>query len=156
VVVSQRWHHGCEGLRESLGRATACCSRPVSALSLISERLSAVACDQHGSAYPYGQRAYQGGQKCTQTDVMAVRLWFDQRIPLANASNTASGFDADTVFTFYDLNALQDEYRHEKGSVIEVLAHHPQPHCSSSTPDPVGLVASLDSSAVTERCPCLG
>jgi len=66
---------------------------------------------------------------------MAVRLWFDQRIPLANASNTASGFDADTVFTFYDLNALQDEYRDEQGSVIEVLAHYHPPLLS--TPDSV-------------------
>ena len=41
------------------------------------------------------------------TDVMAVRLWFDKKVAMANTSNVGSGFDSFTGFTFYDLNALQ-------------------------------------------------
>lgn len=51
---------------------------------------------------------------------MAIRLWLDRRIELPNASNIGSRFDNSTGFTFYDLNQLQDEYRNEEFSVVEV------------------------------------
>ncbi|GAQ79859.1 Amine oxidase [Klebsormidium nitens] len=57
-------------------------------------------------------------------DVLAARLWLDRRVTPPNPSNVFSGFDATTGGTFFDLNALQDEYRNEAGSVIEVDFYH--------------------------------
>mmetsp|Transcript_12269 Transcript_12269/g.34490 ORF Transcript_12269/g.34490 Transcript_12269/m.34490 type:complete len:405 (+) Transcript_12269:168-1382(+) len=52
--------------------------------------------------------------------VMAVRLWFDRRLQMRTPSNVLSGIDPGVGGTFYNLNALQDEYRNATGSVIEV------------------------------------
>jgi uncharacterized protein with NAD-binding domain and iron-sulfur cluster len=57
-------------------------------------------------------------------DVLATRLWFDRKINIRHPSNACFGFDATTGWTFFDLNALQDEYRDEPGSVIEADFYH--------------------------------
>jgi uncharacterized protein with NAD-binding domain and iron-sulfur cluster len=57
-------------------------------------------------------------------DVMATRLWFDQKIDVPLSSNACFGFDPTTGWTFFDLNALQDEYQDEPGSVIEADFYH--------------------------------
>jgi uncharacterized protein with NAD-binding domain and iron-sulfur cluster len=57
-------------------------------------------------------------------DVLAVRLWFDRRIDIPLPSNAGFGFDPTTGWTFFDLNALHDEYQQESGSVIEVDFYH--------------------------------
>jgi len=57
-------------------------------------------------------------------DVLATRLWFDRQIEIPLPSNACFGFDATTGWTFFDLNALQDEYRNEPGSVIEADFYH--------------------------------
>jgi uncharacterized protein with NAD-binding domain and iron-sulfur cluster len=57
-------------------------------------------------------------------DVLATRLWFDRPIPVPRASNACFGFDATTGWTFFDLNALHDEYRDEPGTVIEADFYH--------------------------------
>ena len=57
-------------------------------------------------------------------DVMAVRLWFDRRVDLPRPSNACFGFDPTTGWTFFDLNALHDEFRDAPGSVIEVDYYH--------------------------------
>ncbi|MEG3437640.1 FAD-dependent oxidoreductase [Pannus brasiliensis CCIBt3594] len=57
-------------------------------------------------------------------DVLAVRLWFDRKIPVPLPSNACFGFDPTTGWTFFDLNALHDEYREESGSVIEADFYH--------------------------------
>ncbi|MEM7727418.1 MAG: FAD-dependent oxidoreductase [Cyanobacteria bacterium P01_A01_bin.45] len=57
-------------------------------------------------------------------DVLATRLWFDKKVSIPRPSNACFGFDATTGWTFFDLNALHDEYKDETGSVIEVDFYH--------------------------------
>jgi uncharacterized protein with NAD-binding domain and iron-sulfur cluster len=57
-------------------------------------------------------------------DVLATRLWFDQKVNIPLPSNACFGFDATTGWTFFDLNTLQDEYQQETGSVIEADFYH--------------------------------
>jgi uncharacterized protein with NAD-binding domain and iron-sulfur cluster len=57
-------------------------------------------------------------------DVLAVRLWFDRKVSIPLPSNACFGFHATTGWTFFDLNALHDEYQDEAGSVIEVDYYH--------------------------------
>lgn len=57
-------------------------------------------------------------------DVLAVRLWFDRKVEIPQPSNACFGFHSTTGWTFFDLNALHDEYRDEPGSVIEVDFYH--------------------------------
>jgi uncharacterized protein with NAD-binding domain and iron-sulfur cluster len=57
-------------------------------------------------------------------DVLAVRLWFDRKIDIPLPSNACFGFNPTTGWTFFDLNALHDEYRDEPGTVIEADFYH--------------------------------
>lgn len=57
-------------------------------------------------------------------DVLAIRLWFDRLVTVPRPSNACFGFDETTGWTFFDLNALHDEYREVSGSVIEVDFYH--------------------------------
>ncbi|MCU0527051.1 MAG: FAD-dependent oxidoreductase [Elainella sp. Prado103] len=57
-------------------------------------------------------------------DVLATRLWFDRPVPVPLPSNACFGFDATTGWTFFDLNALHDEWQPEPGSVIEADFYH--------------------------------
>ena len=40
-------------------------------------------------------------------DCIAVRLWFDRRVPTRFPANVLAGFEQDTGATFFDLNYLQ-------------------------------------------------
>jgi uncharacterized protein with NAD-binding domain and iron-sulfur cluster len=57
-------------------------------------------------------------------DVLATRLWFDKKVSIPRPSNAGFGFHPTTGWTFFDLNALHDEYRDAPGSVIEVDFYH--------------------------------
>ncbi|NET09326.1 MAG: NAD(P)-binding protein [Merismopedia sp. SIO2A8] len=57
-------------------------------------------------------------------DVLATRLWFDRPVQVPLPSNACFGFDNTTGWTFFDLNALHDEWRDAEGSVIEVDFYH--------------------------------
>ncbi|MBD2446653.1 FAD-dependent oxidoreductase [Nostoc sp. FACHB-152] len=57
-------------------------------------------------------------------DVLATRLWFDRKIDVPRPSNACFGFDTTTGWTFFDLNALHDEYLNEPGTVIEADFYH--------------------------------
>lgn len=57
-------------------------------------------------------------------DVLATRLWFDRKIDIPKPSNACFGFHPTTGWTFFDLNALHDQYRHAPGSVVEVDFYH--------------------------------
>ncbi len=57
-------------------------------------------------------------------DVLAVRLWFDRKIDIPLPSNACFGFNPTTGWTFFDLNAIHDEYRNEPGTVIEADFYH--------------------------------
>ena len=57
-------------------------------------------------------------------DVLATRLWFDRKIAIPHPSNACFGFNSTTGWTFFDLNALHDEYKSEPGTVIEADFYH--------------------------------
>jgi hypothetical protein len=57
-------------------------------------------------------------------DILATRLWLDQRIILRNPSNVIAGFEPSTGATLFDLNALQTEFADDVGSVLEVDFFH--------------------------------
>ncbi|EDX85566.1 FAD dependent oxidoreductase, putative [Synechococcus sp. PCC 7335] len=57
-------------------------------------------------------------------DVLAARLWFDRKIDIPLPSNACFGFHQTTGWTFFDLNALHDEYNSEPGTVVEVDYYH--------------------------------
>lgn len=57
-------------------------------------------------------------------DALATRLWFDRKISIRHPSNACFGFDPTTGWTFFDLNALHDEYCDELDSVIEADFYH--------------------------------
>ncbi|HEY9620230.1 MAG TPA: FAD-dependent oxidoreductase, partial [Crinalium sp.] len=57
-------------------------------------------------------------------DVLATRLWCDRKISIPRASNACFGFDASTGWTFFDLNALHDEFRDAPGTVVEADFYH--------------------------------
>lgn len=57
-------------------------------------------------------------------DVLATRLWFDRKIDIPLPSNACFGFHQTTGWTFFDLNALHDEYKNESGTVVEVDYYH--------------------------------
>ncbi|MDF5718674.1 MAG: FAD-dependent oxidoreductase [Rhizonema sp. NSF051] len=57
-------------------------------------------------------------------DVLATRLWFDRKINIPRPSNACFGFDPTTGWTFFDLNALHDEYYDEPGTVVEADFYH--------------------------------
>ncbi|KKJ00986.1 hydroxysqualene dehydroxylase [Prochlorothrix hollandica] len=70
------------------------------------------------------RREFRDVQNLGAIDVLASRLWFDRKLTLPRPSNACFGFEPTTGWTFFDLNALQDEYRDAPGSVIEVDFYH--------------------------------
>ena len=73
-------------------------------------------------------------------DVLATRLWFDRKIDIPRPSNACFGFDKTTGWTFFDLNALHDEYRDEPGTVIEADFYHANQFLSLKNEDIIPLV----------------
>jgi uncharacterized protein with NAD-binding domain and iron-sulfur cluster len=67
---------------------------------------------------------FQNVQNLGAVDILATRLWFDRKVAVPRASNACFGFDRTTGWTFFDLNALHDEYRNEPGTVIEADFYH--------------------------------
>jgi len=70
------------------------------------------------------QTEFRDLQNLKSVDVLATRLWFDRKISIPKPSNACFGFNATTGWTFFDLNALHDEYGEEAGSVVEVDFYH--------------------------------
>jgi uncharacterized protein with NAD-binding domain and iron-sulfur cluster len=73
-------------------------------------------------------------------DVLATRLWFDRQIHIPRPSNACFGFDQSTGWTFFDLNALHDEYRNEPGTVVEVDFYHANQFLALSDEEIVSIV----------------
>jgi uncharacterized protein with NAD-binding domain and iron-sulfur cluster len=73
-------------------------------------------------------------------DVLATRLWFDHKISIPRPSNACFGFNATTGWTFFDLNALHDEYRDAPGTVIEADFYHANSLLPLSNQEIVSLV----------------
>jgi uncharacterized protein with NAD-binding domain and iron-sulfur cluster len=76
------------------------------------------------SSHLQARREFCNVMNLGAVDVLATRLWCDRKVNIPMASNACFGFDATTGWTFFDLNALHDEYRDEPGSVIEVDFYH--------------------------------
>ena len=70
------------------------------------------------------RREFQNVNNLGGIDVLATRLWFDRKIDVPRASNACFGFDNTTGWTFFDLNALHDEFKEERGTVIEADFYH--------------------------------
>ncbi|KAG9442876.1 hypothetical protein H6P81_018730 [Aristolochia fimbriata] len=51
-------------------------------------------------------------------DVVSVRMRLDRRIYIPKASNACFGFDESSGWTFFDLNAIYDEYKDEPVTVV--------------------------------------
>ncbi|BAY23634.1 amine oxidase [Calothrix sp. NIES-2100] len=73
-------------------------------------------------------------------DVLATRLWFDSQINIPRPSNACFGFDDTTGWTFFDLNALHDEYKNESGTVIEADFYHANQFLNLSDAEIVPIV----------------
>ena len=73
-------------------------------------------------------------------DVLATRLWCDRKINIPRPSNACFGFNATTGWTFFDLNALHDEYCNEPGTVVEVDFYHANQFLPLSNEEIVPLV----------------
>lgn len=67
---------------------------------------------------------FQNVMNLSAIDVLATRLWFDRKISIPMPSNACFGFTPTTGWTFFDLNALHDEFRDESGTVIEADFYH--------------------------------
>lgn len=73
-------------------------------------------------------------------DVLATRLWFDRKITIPRPSNACFGFNATTGWTFFDLNALHDEYCNHPATVIEADFYHANQFLPLSDAEIVPLV----------------
>jgi uncharacterized protein with NAD-binding domain and iron-sulfur cluster len=77
-----------------------------------------------GSSTLRQRQEFRDVMNLAAVDVLATRLWLDRKIPITHPSNACFGFQPTTGWTFFDLNALHDEYRDTPGSVIEVDYYH--------------------------------
>lgn len=57
-------------------------------------------------------------------DVMAVRLYFDRKIRIEFDSNACFGFDESTGWTYFNLNAIHDQFRDAEKTVVEADFYH--------------------------------
>ncbi|CAN0102086.1 unnamed protein product [Ectocarpus sp. 12 AP-2014] len=77
------------------------------------------------------QPEFQALSNLRGVDVVATRLFFDRRVDIPRAASVAGGGLAPGLetagLTFYHLNELQDAYRSEEASVVEVDMYHASP-----------------------------
>ena len=83
-------------------------------------------------------------------DVLATRLWFDRKIHIPLPSNACFGFDTTTGWTFFDLNTLHDEYRHEPGTVVEADFYHANQFLSLENEEIIPIVQRYLATCVPE------
>nr|DAD41715.1 TPA_asm: hypothetical protein HUJ06_016037 [Nelumbo nucifera] len=57
-------------------------------------------------------------------DVLTVRLHLDRKVNIPKACNICCGFDDSSGWTFFDLNAIYDEYRDNQVTIIEADFYH--------------------------------
>lgn len=77
-----------------------------------------------GSKTLAAREEFRNTNNLSSIDVMAVRLYFDRKIPIEFASNACFGFDSSTGWTYFNLNAIHDEFRQHKTTVIEADFYH--------------------------------
>lgn len=57
-------------------------------------------------------------------DVVTVKLRFDRKVNIPNASNVCSGFDDSSGWTFFDLNVIHDEHKDDPVTVLQADFYH--------------------------------
>lgn len=67
---------------------------------------------------------FRNTNNLSSIDVMAVRLYFDKKIRIEFASNACFGFDAMTGWTYFNLNAIHDEFKDSTKTIIEADFYH--------------------------------
>lgn len=77
-----------------------------------------------GSAALQSRSEFRNLNNLGGIDVLGTRLWFDRKISIPRPSNACFGFDATTGWTFFDLNAIHDEFKDEPNTVVEVDFYH--------------------------------
>jgi uncharacterized protein with NAD-binding domain and iron-sulfur cluster len=77
-----------------------------------------------GSSSLQNRKEFRNLMNLGAVDVLATRLWCDRKIHIPHPSNACFGFDTTTGWTFFDLNALHDEYRDVPETVIEADFYH--------------------------------
>jgi len=93
-----------------------------------------------GSPSLRSHKQFQDISNLGAVDVLATRLWFDRKIAIPRPSNACFGFNSTTGWTFFDLNALHDEYKNEPGTVIEADFYHANQFLPLSDAEIVPLV----------------
>lgn len=89
---------------------------------------------------------FRNTMNLTAIDVVAVRLYFDRSVPIEFASNACFGFpqhSSGTGWTYFDLNAIHDEFREETNTVIEADFYHANQYISMSDEDVVKEVLDM-------------
>lgn len=82
--------------------------------------------------------------------VLATRLWFDRKSDIPRPSNACFGFDDTTQWTFFDLNALHDELKHQIETVVEVDFDHANQYLNLNDQDIVKIVQGYLASCIPE------
>ncbi|KAK1558399.1 hypothetical protein Q3G72_001903 [Acer saccharum] len=57
-------------------------------------------------------------------DVISVKLQFDKKVNIPNASNACSGFGDSFAWTFFDLNQIYDEHKDDPVTVLQADFYH--------------------------------
>ncbi|KGN61949.1 uncharacterized protein LOC101207523 [Cucumis sativus] len=57
-------------------------------------------------------------------DLLTVKLWFDRKVNIPTASNSCSTLDNSFGWSFFNLNAIQDEYKDESVTVLQADFYH--------------------------------
>ncbi|KAH6777073.1 hypothetical protein C2S52_007495 [Perilla frutescens var. hirtella] len=57
--------------------------------------------------------------KMNSTDLLTVKLWLDKKVNIPYASNVSSAPDNACAWTFFDLNAIYDEYEESASTVVQ-------------------------------------
>jgi len=96
------------------------------------------------------RREFRNLMNLGAVDVLAVRLWCDRKVRIPRPSNACFGFDKTTGWTFFDLNALHDEYADETGSVIEVDFYHANQFLPLDNQEIIAIVQKYLASCIPE------
>ncbi|PSM50832.1 amine oxidase [Chroococcidiopsis sp. CCALA 051] len=103
-----------------------------------------------GSSSLQNRKEFRNLMNLGAVDVLATRLWCDRKIHIPRPSNACFGFDATTGWTFFDLNALHDEYRDVPETVIEADFYHANQLLPMSDEEIVSLVQDYLTTCVPE------
>eukprot|EP00737_Agarophyton_chilense_P001975 gb/GEZJ01002233.1/.p1 GENE.gb/GEZJ01002233.1/~~gb/GEZJ01002233.1/.p1 ORF type:complete len:557 (+),score=70.08 gb/GEZJ01002233.1/:5748-7418(+) len=70
------------------------------------------------------RKDFRNTNNLSSIDVMAVRLYFNRKIRIEFDSNACFGFDETTGWTYFNLNAIHDEFKDAEKTVIEADFYH--------------------------------